>query len=257
MNKLPDTFGFCNEPLTVHTSRTIMLCELEELLSNASLSSTKEEYESLIVDDNILGKPTISSRTKTAKFITQLYSFDNKLVLFKALRYFYDRDMKVLPMLACLCSHARDSLLRLVSDEILSLPQDSKFSLEMIKKMLDDAYPGRFSPRTLHSTAQNIASSYQQSGHLRGRRLKHRCKPSVTPTVVSYALLIGYLSGLQGENLLKTQWIKLLDRSPSDVMDMAKEAHKMGWITVKNIGSVVEISFEQLLSEKERMSLYE
>lgn len=256
-DKLPDQFGFCNEPFTVHTSRTMMLNELHELLTHVPSSSSEEEYVRFILDDNILGKPTISSRNKTAKFIVQLYSFNIKLPVYKALLFFYKKEPHTLPILASLCSHARDTLLHFISDEVLSLPFDSPLSLERVKQKLEEGYPGRFSSRTLHSTAQNIASSYQQSGHLKGRRIKYRSKPIVTPAVVSYALFLGYLCDIRGEYLLKTQWTKLLDLSSSSIMDMAKEAHKLGWITVKSIGSIVEMSFEQLLPNKERISLHE
>jgi hypothetical protein len=34
---LPENLGFCNGPFTVHTSRTMMFKELEELLDNTQL----------------------------------------------------------------------------------------------------------------------------------------------------------------------------------------------------------------------------
>jgi hypothetical protein len=157
--------------------------------------------------------------------------------------------------MAILCAHARDSLLRTAADTILSLPLGYEFNLEKLKESLEEKYPGRFSPKTLHSTAQNIASSYQQSGHFKGRRSKIRSHPNVTPMATMYALFIGYLSGYRGENLLNTIWSRLLDIPMHQISDFAHQAHKLGLMTYKNAGSIIEINFDNLLTDKERKNL--
>ena len=66
---LPEQFGFLNEPCTVHTSRTLMFQELAELLRNSQCDTPIDEYCGFIIESNILAKPTLSSRKKTAKYI--------------------------------------------------------------------------------------------------------------------------------------------------------------------------------------------
>lgn len=252
---LPENLGFCNSPFTVHTSRTMMFKELEELLDYTQLSTTRDDYLKLIIESNVLAKPTISSREKTAKYVTQLYSLDNNMAIFRVLRSLWGRESDGHPLMAVLCAHARDSLLRAAADTILSLHVDYDFSLEHLEESLEEKYPGRFSPKTLHSTAQNIASSYQQSGHLRGRRNKIRNRPNATPITTTYALFIGYLNGYRGENLLNSIWSRLLDVPANQISELAHQAHKLGLMNFKKAGSVVDCSFDSLLTDKERKML--
>jgi len=251
-NLLSENLGFCNGPFTVHTSRTMMFKELEELLDNTQPGTTREGYLNLIIDSNILAKPTASSRNKTAKYITGLYSLCTNVLVFRILRYFWQSEKDSHTLLAFLCAYARDSLLRDVAKVILSISIGSKLSLDYIKDDLQNKHPGRFSPKTLHSTAQNIASSFQQSGHFSGRRIKIRTNPSITPANVAYALLLGYLSGVRGQNLFKTEWAKLLDIPQDRIANFASQAHRLGWMEFRNIGNVVDISFNNLLTEEEK-----
>jgi len=255
-DKLPEMHGFCNAPFTVHTSRTIMLSELTDLLDSRSADSTQQEYVEAIVDENVLGKPTVSSRGKTAEYMTRLYSLDRRRPVFSGLLFFWTKENIGHPLLAALCAIARDSLLRLTSDVILNLRPDAQVSLDSLKEVIEQEYPRRFSPKTLHSTVQNIASSYQQVGLLQGRRTKHRGTPSITPGVVAYSLFLGYLCGLQGKNILSTEWTKLLGLPSTDILLHAREAHKLGWIDLNAIGAVIEVSFPQLL-RKEKVRFYE
>ena len=48
-----------------HTSRTMMLAELSELLSALPATSTREDYADAIIEENILGKQTASTRKLT------------------------------------------------------------------------------------------------------------------------------------------------------------------------------------------------
>jgi len=51
--------------------------------------------------------------------------------------------------------------------------------------------------------------------------------------VVAYSLFLGYLCGVQGENLLSTDWTKLLGLPSTDLLLYAREAHKLGWMDLK------------------------
>ena len=252
---LPENLGFCNSPFTVHTSRTMMFKELEELLDHSQVDTSKEEYIKFITESNILAKPTVSSRNKTAKYIMGLYSLCGNVSVFRVLRFFWQSEKDGHALLSFLCAYSRDSLLREVAKVILSISIGSELSLDSIKDELQNKHPGRFGPKTLHSTAQNIASSFQQSGHLSGRRIKTRTNPSVTPANVAYALLLGYLCGVRGQGLFKTEWTKLLDIPQDRIANFASQAHRLGWMEFRNIGNVVDISFNNLLTKEEREAI--
>ncbi len=252
---LPKKFGFLNEPYTVHTSRTLMLQELAELFRSSQPDTSIDEYSRLITESNVLAKPTLSSRKKTAKYISQLYSLDKNMAIFRVLRFFWERDSEGHSLMAALCAHARDSLLRTASDTVLSLPFGYELNLENLKETLEEKYPGRFSLKTLHSTVQNIASSYQQSGHLEGRRNKIRKRAKITPVAMTYALFLGYLNGYRGENLLSSIWSRLLDVPANQILELAHQAHKLGLMNFKKAGSVIDFGFDNLLTGIERKML--
>ena len=55
-------FGFRNGTTSVHTSRTMMLDELSLLLEKVGPHGKADAYVSAIVEDNVLGKPTQTTR---------------------------------------------------------------------------------------------------------------------------------------------------------------------------------------------------
>lgn len=103
----------------------------------------------------------------------------------------------------------------------------------------------------MKSTAQNINSTWTQSGHLQGRVKKIRSQPKATPGSVSYALLLGYMNGIRGESILKTDYARLLDCSFERSIELATEASGKGWIVFKRLGNVIEVLFPNLLSDQE------
>jgi hypothetical protein len=151
--------GFCSGPGSVHASRTVMLKELGLLLEGTTSDAPASRYREAIVEDNLLGKTTRSSRLKTAKYLVALYGLDPNCALFRLLRYLWDLDQAGRPMLAFLAASARDSLLREFTDFVLTVPRGQAVSASEIAQALGERYPARFRPTTLHSTARNLASS--------------------------------------------------------------------------------------------------
>jgi hypothetical protein len=84
--KLPEAHGFRSGSMSVHTSRTMMLEELSLVLDQVPAGARKDDYPAAIVDQNILGKPTRTTRQRTARRLTELYSLDSSCPLFRLLR---------------------------------------------------------------------------------------------------------------------------------------------------------------------------
>ena len=154
-------------------------------------------------------------------------------------------------MIAALCAYARDPLLRATAPFVLMLLEGQLFSREALEDYLEKKYPGRFSEATLVSTAQNLASSWTQTGHLSGRVKKMRSKANPTAGSVAYALLLGFLSGERGESLFKTDFAKLLDCSFEESVELAETASRKGWIVFKRVSNVIEVLFPSLLTQQE------
>ncbi len=216
-----------------------------------------ERYRHAIVDENLLGKATRSTRLKAARYLTNLYALDPSKAVFRLLRHFWAADPAGRPMLAYLAASARDLLLRESSPIVLEVPRGQTLDAFTIAQALSESHPARFRATTLHSTAQNLASSWTQAGYLMGKVNKRRSQPTVTPRVAAYSLLLAYLCGLRGMLLLNSFWAGLLDRTPAELFDLAMEASKQGWLRLKAAGSVVEITFPGLLKPAEERLTHE
>lgn len=247
-----ERLGFSFERGGVHTARTMMLAELRALLSFVDATdATKVDYLDAIQTANCLGKRSGKTRTLTFRHLADLYALDPSLLVFRALRFFWHRDMEGQPLLAALCACSRDPILRATAPFVLGFQEGATVTREAMEEFLDAQEPGRFSKATLKSTAQNVNSSWTQSGHLAGRVRKVRARAMATPGAASMALLLGYVSGLRGESLFKSDHTRMLDCSFERMLELAEDASRRGWISLKRVGQVVEVLFPNLITAQE------
>lgn len=245
-------FGFSFERGSAHTSRTMMLEELRVLLAYIDYpEADKSVYRQAIDDENCLSKRSGKTRILTYRHLVDLYSLDRTNVLFRALLYFWNRDIDGQPLLALLCTYARDSIFRSTAPFILKFSEGATITRESLEEFIDNQEPGRFSKATLKSTAQNINSTWAKSGHLVGRARKVRSRANPTAGSVSYALLLGYLSGVRGQALFQTEYAKLLDCPVHKAIELAEEASRKGWVVFKRVGDVIEVLFPNLINQEE------
>jgi hypothetical protein len=235
----------------------MMLAELSLLLPHVPPTAPPAEYLAAIVDQNVLEKATQTTRQRTAEHLLDLYTLDPGCPIFRLLRHFWDCDPSARPVLTLLAAAARDSLLRELTPYVLSIPINDQVAATQVAEQVRERHPGRFSPSTLLSTAQNLSASWTQAGFLVGRTKKRRTRSTVTPVVVTYALLLGYLCGLRGERLLDSAWTRLLDRTSGEVVELAVEASRQGWLVWKGAGSVIEVTFPGLLTSREELASHE
>ncbi len=235
--------GFVGEPGGVHTSKTMMLADLRHLLAACPVTATPEEYRAAVIDDNVLLKQTATTRYKTHKLLRQLYTLDLHVVLFRALRRLWDADDESQPLLALLCALARDPLLRATAEPIADTPVGQILTPEILAAQINDTFPGRYSGATVSTTGRNIASSWQQSGHLQGKFRKVRAQATAGPAATAYALLLGYLCNERGMALFTTPWARLLDAPPGALDAQAFAASQRGWLDYRRIGDIADIGF--------------
>lgn len=250
-NKL-ERLGFSHKRGGVHTARTMMLAELRALLSYVEApNAAKSDYLAAIQTANCLRKRSGKTRTLTFRHLAALYTLDPNFLVFRTLRYFWQRDPEGQALLALLCGYVRDPILRATAPFVLSLRTGTILSRDAMEEFIDALEPGRFSKATLQSTAQNINSTWTQAGHLSGHVRKVRVRPVATPGAVSFGLLLGYVSGLRGELLFNSDLMRLLDCSVEKSIDLAGNASLRGWIALKRVGPVVEVLFPNLITAQE------
>ena len=251
-NKQLSRFGFSFERGGAHSSRTMMLDELRFLLDYVGRpEAEKSDYLQAIDNENCLGKRSGKTRTLTYRHLVDLYSLDPTRVIFRALLYFWNRDIDGQPLLALLCTFARDSIFRSTAPFILKFPEGATITRESLEDFIDAQEPGRFSKATLKSTAQNINSTWTKFGHLYGRARKVRTRAKPTAGSVSYALLLSYLTGVRGQALFQTEYVKLLDCTFDKAIELAEEASRKGWIVFKRVGDVIEVLFPNLINQED------
>src|SRR4051812_284428 len=59
-----------------HTSRTMMLAELRTLLASTLEEATRDHYRHAVLEDNVLGKRSTSSRQRSFRYLRELYGLD-------------------------------------------------------------------------------------------------------------------------------------------------------------------------------------
>ncbi|MEW6220216.1 MAG: hypothetical protein AB1634_11880 [Thermodesulfobacteriota bacterium] len=236
-----------------HVARTMMLEELAALLAHGNPETvTSDAYTSAIAVDNCLGKPSGRARQLTRRHLVSLYALDPDVLLFRALRFFWQRDETGQPLLALLCACARDAVLRESAPFLLDIPLGKTITRVETQVFVERTFPERFSPATLKSVAQNINGTWTRSGHLKGKVKKVRARPQVTAGAAAYALLLAYLRGGRGMNLFASEYVKLLDCGRQRAIELAEEASRRGWLVFKSIGDVVEVQFPRLLRAEEK-----
>lgn len=250
-------FGFRFGQSGAHAARTMMLTELTELMESLPLDADFEQYRDSVEHGNVLHKPTRNARRLTWRHLVELYGMRTDLPLFRAFRRLWFCDATARPLLACQLALARDPLLRLSTETILSLPLGQVLSRQAMEEALNSPQPDRWSPAMLKSLAQNINGTWTQAGFLAGRRQKHRTEPVVRPANTAFALFFGYLQGATGLRLFTTAWTQLLECRQERLLELARQASHQGLLTFKHSSEVIEITFPGYLTKDEETWLHE
>jgi len=240
-----------------HTSRTMMLEELTLLFQECADSASREDYLKAINDHNCLGKKTTATRKLSSQRLSELYGLEPKILLFRVLRNCWEADKDGRPLLALLTALARDPLLRITSTPILNMKTGEELARQQLKDALNESVRERLNENTLDKVVRNASSSWTQSGHLKGRGRKTRCKISPTPIVTAYALLLGFILGSRSHGLFKTLWTKVLDTPQEELVDLALDAKRLGFLDISQAGGVIEILVTRMLIEEERRLIFE
>ncbi|MGH7120785.1 MAG: hypothetical protein ACREFP_17665 [Acetobacteraceae bacterium] len=215
----------------------MMLAELTALLSRGA--ADRAEYA--IIQDNLLGKPSVRARKAALARLRQLYGVGANCIICTVMRRLWQRDPVGRPMLALLCALARDPTLRAGAAAVLDAVRGEQVRWPSIAARFDAIHPGRLGEKMAKSLAQNAASSWTQAGFLKGAVRKERVRAKATPTAAAYAALIGSLCGFGGNRLLESRWLDMLDRPVEDRIELLRQAQGSGLARVRNVGGLLEI----------------
>lgn len=243
-----DKEGFRSGSRGTHSSRTLMLTELETVLGVVAAPADRAVYATAIVEDNCLGKPTVASRRLSNQRLGELYALDSRCSLFRVLQRLWNIEPKSRRLLAMLAALARDPLFLASAPPVLELAPGAELQRSALKAALREAVGERLNDAVLEKVLRNTASSWTQAGHLEGRTFKLRRRVEPTPTTITYALFLAHIAGFRGNELLANGWTTALDASSSSVRGLALEAKRLGLLDLRSAGDVLEVGFGRLVA---------
>lgn len=224
-----------------------MLPELSLLLAACPQDALLVDFAAAILDDNVLLKRSDNSRQRSLRYLRELYVLDRRSVLFRGLRDLWDVDEEARPLLALECALARDPLLRATAGAILPAPPGGELDARMLAEAVAHTFPNSYSDAIRNKVGRNAASSWTQSGHLRGRSRKVRVRATSRPAAVAFAFMLGHLSDARAKGLFRTVWGQALDCPDHEVLLQASAAGQRGWIEFRRAGDVIDVGFSWLL----------
>ena len=235
-----------NKPTTIHTSRTIMSAELIQVMD-----FPKENLDYFeIMADNVFNKKTESSKKKTINYLTQLYSFNKDDTKFLCLEDYWSKVAdKEKPLLALLLATSKDFLIKESVDYVKSVKHNNKASIEDFEANISHHHPNRFSPKTLRSVSQNVASSWKQAGYILGKmkNIRTECPPSYFTT--AFAFLMAYIDGERGDYLFNHPSVKALDAIKEEILTLIKAASDRELLDYNRSGVSIVISFDSYIKK--------
>jgi hypothetical protein len=246
-----DSFGFSKASIGGHSARSMMYLEMSTLVRAMPVTANRGDFTKAIVDDNILEKPTLNSRKSSLHHLVELYGMDSSKALFRVLWHMGHADLDSLPQLCLICAYARDAQLRHSFELVRSLRLGEVVERVSMEQHLESGFPGRFSPAMKKSMAQNVNTTWTFGGHVAGRAKKTRQALQPRPNSAAYAMFVGYLTGLRGEQLLDSAFASLVASNRSQLLSALRLASAKGLLSLRSAAGIVEFDFSNLLTSAE------
>lgn len=241
-----EAFGLKFSPGGAHISRTMMLAELDAVLAAVPVGSCAADYRDAILQRNVLGKDTDSTRKESLRRLRELYALDEAKPIFGLLRKLHAIDAASLPLLALQVAWARDPLFRATTQPVTGASEGERVETASFAQAFEATFPNQYSELSRNQTARHAASSWTQSGHLAGRAKKTRQRIKPTAVAASMAFFLGDIAGYHGTAVFSNPWCRLLDLDSDRAKAMGLEAHRVGLLNLRAVGEVVELSFPLL-----------
>ncbi len=223
-----------------------MFDELEATFTAVPPNAKPEGYAAAIIDGNCLGKQTTANRRHSLQHLRELYGLDPALPVFRVLSRLWAMDSAARRLLALLASLSRDPLLLSTAPTIIGMPDGAELQRSVMRGALERTVGQRLSDSTIDKVIRNAASSWAQSGHLEGRTFKIRRLVKATPAAVAFALYLAHSAGFLGHEMLTSAWVKVLDCTPSQALDLAIEAKRLGLLDLRVAGEVFDLNLDRL-----------
>jgi len=226
----------------------MLLADLSSVLATCPPTFTLQDYKRAVIDENVAGKASHSSRQRTYRYLRELYALDPEVPDFRALLRLWSRDIQGRGQMALLMAVSRDRALASTAHAILSLVESEVVTSADLADAVEREYPGAYSDKIRAKIGRNTLSSWTQSGYLVRVRRSVVQRQVVDPTLgaVVLALVIGLSEGRTGERLFESSSAMLVDSSVATLHDRAHEASRKGWLEYRSRGGVTDVDLSAL-----------
>lgn len=223
-----------------------------------STSATFEDYQSAVLDKNVLALKTTSNRAITWKNLSQLYGFRPTPLFRNFRRLWFLVPERQRPALDLVVAMSRDRLLRESAAKISAVPVLTEVNSIFFLDNLHTEHPGRYSVATARSASQALFSSWTHAGWLDGASPIRRTRqiPEIGSGCLSLALFIAWTQGFRGDLLYQTPISRAILKEIAEPRVILWEAHRNSFLDYYDSGGISDIRFPGWLSAEEEEILH-
>ena len=238
----------------VMSSRSVMLPELSQLLQAAQAGADTDNLQALVVEQDVLHKPSAANRLKTFNFLRGLYGLNPSYALCREFSRLESLSTTELPVLAGTLAFAREPVLRDCADMVMSTEIGKSLGREDFENWIRQHLPGRYSESMYISFSHNLYASFYQLGFLgeASGKIRIRKRRDVRPIAIAYAAFLDWLNGLNGMSLLEGDFMKTLELGKDESLSLISSAGQQGLIGVALAGGVLQLDFSTWLQPAEQ-----
>jgi hypothetical protein len=231
------------------SSRSVMLPELTDLMAIVPSGADIEKIQRLVVDEDVLHKPSAANREKTFSFLRNLYGLNQQFPIYREFTRLCHLSPIDTTVLAGSLAFAREPLLRACADMVLDTAVGKPLGREDFEAWVREYAPGRYSQAMYVSFSHNLYASFFQLGFLSEAAGKTRIRKrrEVRPAAVTYAAFIDWLTGLNGITLLTGAFSKTLELTKDEHLNLLSAAGQQGLLRVALAGGVLQLDFPNWL----------
>jgi len=235
-----------------------MLPELSTLLSVSPAVADTAMLRRLVVDEDVLHRPSAANRTKTFSFLRRLYGLSPQLPIYREFTRLCHLSPVDTTVLAGSLAFAREPVLRACAEMVLDTAIGKPLGRKDFEAWVREYAPGRYSQTMYVSFSHNLYASFFQLGYLSEAAGKTRIRKrrDVRPASVAYAAFLDWLTGLNGITLLTGAFSKTLELAKDEHLNLLSAAGQQGLMHVAHAGGVLQLDFPTWLRPGEsRLSL--
>lgn len=238
---------------SVMSSRSVMLPELSELINASNTFANIGVLQALVVEQDILHKPSAANRLKTFNFLKALYGLDHNQVLYREFIRLVKLSPADLSVLAGTLAFARDPVLRECAEMVIGTDIGMSLGREDFENWIRNHKPGRYSESMYISFSHNLYASFFQLGFLgpSSGKVRIRKRREIRPVIAAYTAFLDWLNGLNGMSLLNGKFMQTLELDKDESLSLIASAGQQGLVSVALAGGVLQLDFSAWLQPGE------